>query len=186
MLEIEKVATDFEQRETAPSQVDPKNADETLDVTTYMVEERAFTETEFQKQFGCVAYLQEPTHIVFPCKGMDSLGKWKEKRRYTDFVTLKKILEQKYRCVPIPWLPPKHSIATKFLKKKKEIQEDFLIERRYFLNRFLKKIAEYKFVTDSHEFKVFSRKAAPEPIKQNDFTTLLKEHLVVQEEVEFE
>jgi hypothetical protein len=46
-------------------------------------------------------------------------------------------------------LPPKKSIGNKDIK--------FLNERRFYLERFLKKMSPYKFVLDSSEFQCFAR-----------------------------
>ena len=58
-------------------------------------------------------------------------------------------------CLPIPILPVKHSIKDKLTKKKDDPR--FILERIYFLNRFLKRLATYDFIIESDEFKKFSR-----------------------------
>ncbi len=49
----------------------------------------------------------------------------------------------------IPRVPPKQAIGNKDMK--------FIIERRYYLERFLRKIAKYDFLLNSDEFTMFSR-----------------------------
>jgi len=46
-------------------------------------------------------------------------------------------------------LPPKKAIGNKDIK--------FINERRFYLERFLKKIANYPFLINSNEFLIFSR-----------------------------
>lgn len=58
-------------------------------------------------------------------------------------------LEQRWPGVPIPTLPPKKAIGNKDLK--------FINERRFYLDRFLKKLSNFPFIINSEEFLVFSR-----------------------------
>jgi hypothetical protein len=49
----------------------------------------------------------------------------------------------------LPLLPPKKSIGNKDIK--------FINERRFYLERFLKKMSSYDFILNSQEFYCFSR-----------------------------
>lgn len=80
---------------------------------------------------------------------MDKNGNWEGERRFNEFFKLKEKLEQTWPGIPIPNLPPKKSIGNKDLK--------FLNERRFYLERFLKKMSPYKFVLNSSEFQAFAR-----------------------------
>lgn len=59
------------------------------------------------------------------------------------------MLEERWPGVPIPNLPPKKAIGNKDVK--------FINERRFYLERFLKKISPFDFILDSQEFLLFSR-----------------------------
>jgi sorting nexin-1/2 len=58
-------------------------------------------------------------------------------------------LEQRWPGIPIPQLPPKKAIGNKDVK--------FINERRFYLERFLKKMAAFPFLINSKEFLIFSR-----------------------------
>lgn len=51
--------------------------------------------------------------------------------------------------IPFPQLPPKKAIGNKDIK--------FINERRFYLERFLKKMASFSFLINSQEFMAFSR-----------------------------
>ena len=51
--------------------------------------------------------------------------------------------------IPIPSIPPKKAIGNKDLK--------FINERRFYLERFLKKMSGFEFMLESDEFKKFTR-----------------------------
>jgi len=80
---------------------------------------------------------------------MDKTGSWEGERRFNEFFKLREKLEQTWPGIPIPNLPPKKSIGNKDIK--------FLNERRFYLERFLKKMSPYKFVLNSSEFQCFAR-----------------------------
>ena len=54
--------------------------------------------------------------------------------------------------MPIPQIPPKKTIGNKDVK--------FINERRFYLERFLKKMASYPYVLNSAEFQAFARPQA--------------------------
>lgn len=87
-------------------------------------------------------------HIVYFVKGCDNQGPWEGQRRYNEFYLLRGIIEQRWPGVPIPQLPPKKSIGNKDIK--------FINERRFYLERFLKKISAFDFIINSKEFGIFS------------------------------
>jgi hypothetical protein len=49
----------------------------------------------------------------------------------------------------IPCIPPKKAVGNKDVK--------FIVERRYFLERFLKQISQFSFLVNSEEFRIFAR-----------------------------
>ena len=87
--------------------------------------------------------------IVYKCKGVDQLGAWEGERRYNEFFKLHSVLEARWPGIPIPTLPPKKAIGNKDIK--------FINERRFYLERFLKKMASFEFILNSVEFQNFSR-----------------------------
>ena len=62
---------------------------------------------------------------------------------------LHSVLVARWPGIPIPTLPPKKAIGNKDLK--------FLNERRFYLDRFLKKMAPYDFILNAVEFQYFAR-----------------------------
>ena len=59
------------------------------------------------------------------------------------------VIEARWPGIPIPTLPPKKAIGNKDIK--------FINERRFYLERFLKKLAPFEFILNSTEFKAFAR-----------------------------
>jgi hypothetical protein len=90
-------------------------------------------------------------HIVYMCQGVDEDGSWSGNRRYNEFHKLVEHLEKRWPGIPIPTLPPKKVVGNKDVK--------FINERRFYLERFLKKLSVFGFIINSEEFKVFSRPA---------------------------
>jgi hypothetical protein len=88
-------------------------------------------------------------HIVYKCRGADNQGTWEGERRYNNFFALREKMEQRWPGIPIPQLPPKKVLGSKGLK--------FINERRFYLERFLKKMATFPFLVNSAEFQAFSR-----------------------------
>lgn len=86
---------------------------------------------------------------MYKCKGMDSQGAWEGDRRYNEFHKLREILELRWPGIPFPQLPPKKAIGNKDIK--------FINERRFYLERFLKKMASFPFLINSQEMMAFSR-----------------------------
>ncbi len=80
-------------------------------------------------------------HIKYTCKGVDSAGAWEGQRRYNEFLILHGKLSQRWPGIPIPTIPPKKAIGNKDLK--------FINERRFYLERFLKKMSAYDFMLES-------------------------------------
>jgi len=54
------------------------------------------------------------------------------------------VLEQRWPGIPIPVLPPKKAIGNKEIK--------FINERRFYLERYLKKLSHYPYIINSKEF----------------------------------
>lgn len=88
-------------------------------------------------------------HIVYVCKGKDDQGDWECKRRYNEFFALYTCLCARWPGIVLPQCPPKKAMGNKDII--------FLQERRFYLERFLRKISQYNFIINSEEFKAFSR-----------------------------
>ena len=85
---------------------------------------------------------------MYKCKGSDKQGLWEGERRYNEFHKLFEKLESRWPGIPLPMLPPK-KFSNKDIK--------FINERRFYLERFLKKLSQYDFILNSQEFTIFSR-----------------------------
>ena len=106
-------------------------------------------ETVDEQKFTCTDPMDRGGHIVYKCRGADNQGQWEGERRYNNFFNLREKLEQRWPGIPIPQLPPKKVLGSKGLK--------FINERRFYLERFLKKMATFPFLVNSNEFQAFSR-----------------------------
>jgi PX domain len=88
-------------------------------------------------------------HIEYYVKGKDRLGEWNGQRRYTHFYLLHEVLTQRWPGLYLPLLPPKKAIG--------RYEEKFIAQRRYGLERYLRKLGNYEFIVNSEEFIIFSR-----------------------------
>ena len=82
-------------------------------------------------------------------KGVDQQGEWECKRRYNEFYCLYDTLRKRWPGIVIPICPPKKAMGNKDII--------FLQERRFYLERFMRKICVYDFILNSEEFLLFSR-----------------------------
>ena len=105
-----------------------------------------------EAKFRCINPQNKGGHMVYNCYGEDEKGEWEGVRRYNNFFKLHEELQKRWPGVPIPNIPPKKTIGNKDVK--------FINERRFYLERFLKKMAAYPYVLNSPEFQAFSRPAA--------------------------
>ena len=104
---------------------------------------------EFAMEFSVRNPQDQGGHIVYEVKGRDKLGQWECKRRYNEFHVLHEVLVKRFPSIPVPQVPPKKSIGNKDLV--------FIQERRYYLERFLRKLARFDFIIESQEFQLFAR-----------------------------
>jgi hypothetical protein len=74
---------------------------------------------------------------------------WEGSRRFNEFFKLHEKLVIGWPGIPIPLLPPKKAIGNK------DVQ--FINERRFYLERFLKKVSAFKYIINSQEFSIFAR-----------------------------
>mmetsp|Transcript_15382 Transcript_15382/g.26001 ORF Transcript_15382/g.26001 Transcript_15382/m.26001 type:complete len:422 (+) Transcript_15382:65-1330(+) len=102
-----------------------------------------------EAEFLCYNPSTKSGHTVYTCKGADEQGLWEGERRYNEFFKLHEKLLQGWPGIPVPSLPPKKAIGNK--------HQQFINERRFYLERFLKKVSAFNFVLNSQEFNIFSR-----------------------------
>jgi sorting nexin-1/2 len=88
-------------------------------------------------------------YVAYFIRGEDALGQFEGKRRYNDFYTLRNILMIRWPGCFIPAIPPKKAVGNKDLK--------FILERRYYLERFVKQLSIYPHLLNSEEFRIFAR-----------------------------
>ena len=88
-------------------------------------------------------------HIVYVVKGKDSQGEFEIKRRYNEFFLLQQCLQQRWPGILLPQVPPKKAMGNKDIV--------FLQERRFYLERFVRKLSQFDFIIDGEEFQVFAR-----------------------------
>ena len=94
-----------------------------------------------ESSFQCTHPQNKNGHIVYICKGSDSQGLWEGDRCYNEFYKLHEKLEQRWPGIPLPLLPPKKAIGNKDIK--------FINERRFYLERFLKKMSAFENILNS-------------------------------------
>ena len=88
-------------------------------------------------------------HIKYTVAGVDSDGPFEEARRFSEFFALYQTLTARWPGVYIPAIPEKKLVGNK--------DEKFIEERRALLERFMKEVAKFDYLTQSREFKVFTR-----------------------------
>lgn len=98
-------------------------------------------DTGIENLFYVIKPHMEGGHIKYTCKGVDAIGAWEGSRRFNEFFILREKLEQRWPGVAIPALPPKKATGNKEVK--------FINQRRYYLERFLKKISQFDFIINS-------------------------------------
>ena len=148
--------SDVEEEETKTQQPEDTKKDKEVDLEDpNNMDEQVYSQSNdimddsVEQEFQCINPQMKSGHIVYTCKGVDCQGAWEGERRYNEFHKLHEKLEQRWPGIPIPQLPPKKAIGNKDIK--------FINERRFYLERFLKKIASFDFIANSKEFMIFSR-----------------------------
>ena len=125
-----------------------KEGDEDGDGEVYN-QSNAIIDDAKASEFKCTEPQMLKGHIEYKCIGTDSQGSWEGSRRFNVFFKLADQLEKRWPGIPVPQLPPKKAIGNKDIK--------FINERRYFLERWLKKISQFPFIVNSEEFQIFCR-----------------------------
>ena len=92
-------------------------------------------------------------HIVYEVKGRDNQGVFECQRRYNEFFVLHELLTKRWPGCPIPRMPSKQKFGNKDLV--------FIQERRYYLERFLRKLSHFGYIINGPEFQIFCRPPGP-------------------------
>ena len=83
-------------------------------------------------------------HFKYSIRGVDEKGEFEELRRYNEFKALHSAFCARWPGLYVPDIPGKKKFG---VNEKKHIEE-----RRELLERFLKEIARFPFLTESKEF----------------------------------
>ena len=83
-------------------------------------------------------------HIVYDVSGRDDKGLFSCTRRFNEFFALHEALSKRWPGCMIPPIPSKQKFGNKDLV--------FIQERRYYLERFLRKLSRYGFIINGAEF----------------------------------
>ena len=107
-----------------------------------------------QVQYSAEWKLTQPqlvnnSYIVYDIEGKDHLGPFNAQRRYNNFFELRNALYQNWPGVYIPNVPPKKAMGNKDI--------EFVVERRYYLERFFMQLADIEYLRTSDEVKIFIR-----------------------------
>lgn len=88
-------------------------------------------------------------HHEYKVKGRDYIGEFEVNRRFREFDTFRKVLYSRFLGLYVPPIPPKKSVGK---------TEDLLVEERlFFLDRFMRQIAELPYLYESDELQTFLR-----------------------------
>jgi hypothetical protein len=88
-------------------------------------------------------------HVTYTIKGRDEDGEFEGSRRYNDFYHLRTALVNRWPGTYVPPIPSKKAVGNK--------DDKYIEHRRYFLQRFLRRIAICPHLLNSDEFKLFAR-----------------------------
>ena len=134
--EIEEVKSPAQDEEAEISEVYTDNAANDI-----------FT-TEKSRQFTVSNPHDHHGHVVYDVVGVDAKGQFDIKRRYNDFFCLHEQLSKRWPGIIVPELPKKSKFSAISNQGK---DEAYLAERRFFLERFLRKLSAWDFVINGEE-----------------------------------
>ena len=87
---------------------------------------------------------------MYMTRGVDLHGhKWEANRRYNEFFSLR---EAQSRCWPglfLPYMPSKKLVGNRDVK--------FIVQRRYFLERYYMQMSRFAYLTHTQEWQTFCR-----------------------------
>jgi sorting nexin-1/2 len=109
--------------------------------------------------------LLKDKYVVYLTRGVDRNNyKWEANRRYNEFFALKEAFSRSWPGIYIPYMPSKKIIGNRDVK--------FIIERRYFLERFYMQMSRYDYLIYGPEWALFCHPR--EGPKEGDLATQLK------------
>ena len=88
-------------------------------------------------------------HVVYTVFGRDRQGKFEIYRRYSDFFTLRELFADRWPGLYIPPIPAKRTF--------KNTNVNFVNERCFLLNLFIRQVARCPYLVESDEFQIFVR-----------------------------
>ena len=93
-------------------------------------------------------------HIVYEVSGVDEEGDFMVKRRYNDFYIFHEQLAKRWPGVIVPQIPAKSKFSSITAQGKDEV---FLQERRFYLERFMRKLSRFDYIINGEECNIFFR-----------------------------
>ena len=87
----------------------------------------------------------------YTVNGQDSQGSFEVKRRYNEFEVFRSALVERWPGCYVPYIPEKAGMT------QDNKGGNFIEERRALLARFIREIAQFEFILNSEEFKIFAR-----------------------------
>jgi len=124
---------------------------EKLDTNQPIAEDKDtdIAEDERSKKFTVQSPQKVSGTVKYTVTGIDEDGEFTETRRFREFYALGVALNTRWPGCYMPSIPEKKVVGKE--------DEKFIEERRELLNRFMKEISKYEYITKSEEFKCFSR-----------------------------
>lgn len=94
--------------------------------------------------------LLKDKYVVYFTKGVDQKGfRWEANRRYNEFFSLREKMATSWPGLYIPWIPGKKLLGNRDVK--------FIVERRYFLERFYMQMSRFEYLLYGQEWQIFCR-----------------------------
>lgn len=98
---------------------------------------------------NCAFGLMDPSllngkYVVYKVCGVDSQGPFEGNRRYNEFFLLRQVIVANWPGIYIPSTPSKKLVGNKDVK--------FIIERRYYLERFIMQLSTVPYLVECNEF----------------------------------
>lgn len=106
-------------------------------------------------------------YVVYKVTGSDRMGSFEGNRRYNEFFLLRQVIVANWPGIYIPSTPSKKLVGNKDVR--------FIIERRYFLERFILQLSQNNILVESNEFQTFMRPRSLPNAEIPDIEKLLKD-----------
>ena len=136
--------------------------------------EKGFTKLELIRDW-CVTNPQKPKgvdHIVYTVIGHDREGKFEIFRRYSDFHSLRELFVDRWSGLYVPPIPSKKTVG--------KMKDEFVSERCFLLNLFIRQVARCPYLVESEEFNIFVRPQSTNIKRELSFLARMssEQHLV--------